>query len=135
VLRYANAGHPKPLHIHRQTGTLDFLSPYGERPGPALGVFKEAVYQTRHCTAESHDLILLFTDGLYEVEGENEHYFDQEMLLKTVQQRIQRPADRLIDETLSQVQEFAANHTFADDVCLVGVEVERLAANQNAVSP
>jgi len=127
LVRYANAGHPRPLHIHRDTGTLGFLA--SERPGPALGVFRETVYQTHSSPLEPHDFILLFTDGLYEVEGSNEAYFDQEKLLGAVSRRLREPAENLIDDTLSEIQDFAVDHTFADDVCLVGVEVERIGAH------
>jgi len=123
-LRYANAGHPRPLHLHRSLGTLDFLST--ERPGPALGVFKNTGYQTRTSTVSPHDLIVLFTDGLYEVEGKGDVYFDQGMLLNIMARRLSKPVESLIDETLEEIQGFAAQRSFADDVCLVGVEIDRI---------
>ena len=123
-LRYANAGHPRPLHLHRALGTLDFLAT--ERPGPALGVFKNTGYETRRCPVAVHDLILLFTDGLYEVEGKGDTYFDQSMLLNIMARRLTKPAENLIDETLEEIQNFAATKAFDDDVCLVGVEIQQL---------
>lgn len=124
TLRYANAGHPRPLHLHRDKKTLDFLST--ERPGPALGVFKDTLYQTRSSEAAPGDLIVLFTDGLYEVEGPNGGYIDQEMLREIVERRIREPAEEVLDGMLADVQAFAVNHSFSDDVCLVGVEIERI---------
>ena len=47
VVRYANAGHPCPIHMNRKTGTIGSLCSGSERPGPALGVFKDAVDQMR----------------------------------------------------------------------------------------
>ena len=123
-LRYANAGHPRPLHLHRDIGTLDFLAT--ERPGPALGVFKNTGYQTRVSPVAAHDLILLFTDGLYEVEGKDDIYFDQGMLLNIMARRLHKPAENLIDETLEEILNFSVTRTFGDDVCLVGVEIERM---------
>ena len=123
-IRYSNAGHPRPLHLRREAGTLDFLA--GERPGPALGVFKNTAYQTLESDVAARDLILLFTDGLYEVEGKDDVYFDQSMLLNILAHRLQAPAEQLIDETLEEIQSFAATRAFADDVCLVGVEVDRI---------
>ena len=123
LLRYANAGHPQPVHIRRGSGALDFLS--SERPGPALGVFPDAVYKTRSCPAAERDLIVLFTDGLYEVEGSDEAYFDQERLLEIISRHVREPAEEMIDDTLSDIQGFAIDHSFTDDVCLVGVEIVR----------
>ncbi len=130
VLSYANAGHPRPLHLHRETGTLDFLA--SDRAGPALGVFQNTVYQTRSRAAAPHDLVILFTDGLYEVEGPNETLFDQERLLKLIGRRLYEPSENLIEDTLAEIQDFAVNHAFDDDVCLVGVEIERVHAGASA---
>ena len=126
VVRYANAGHPRPLHIRRSAETLDFLSSDSERPGPALGVFKDVEYQTKSFPVSPRDLIILFTDGLYEVEGADNSYVDQAKLLKIVGNHLAKPAEVLIDETLSEIQAFATDHAFSDDVCLVGVEIERV---------
>ncbi|MEI8233634.1 MAG: SpoIIE family protein phosphatase [Verrucomicrobiota bacterium] len=124
-VRYANAGHPSPVHIRRQTGEVRFLCASSERPGPALGVFKEAVYETRTCPISPRDLVLLFTDGLYEVEGSHDAFFNQEMLLDLLRKEISQPTEKLVDETLGAIRNFALGHIFTDDVCLIGVEIER----------
>ena len=124
-VRYANAGHPSPLHIRRETGQVRFLCSEAERPGPALGVFKDAVYETRSAPIAPRDLVLLFTDGLYEVEGNQDAFYSQEMLLELVRKEIAQPTERLMEETLGEIRNFALGHTFTDDVCLIGVEIER----------
>lgn len=124
VIRYANAGHPKPLHLRRDEGRLGFL--VTGAPGPALGIFRNSVYETRTASISLHDLIILFTDGLFEVEGEGNVLFDQEKLLQTVTRHQEEPTEELISGTLADVQDFALNHAFSDDVCLVGVEIDRL---------
>ncbi|MEI6349667.1 MAG: SpoIIE family protein phosphatase [Verrucomicrobiota bacterium] len=126
IVRYANAGHPRPLHIQRNARTLAFLASDSERPGPALGVFKDVEYQAKSFKIAPRDLIILFTDGLYEVEGSDNSYLDQEKLLEIVGNHQAQSAEVLIDETLSEIQGFATNHAFSDDVCLVGVEIERV---------
>ena len=124
-VRYANAGHPSPIHVRRETGQIRFLCAESERPGPALGVFKDAVYETRTHPIAPHDLVLLFTDGLYEVEGNQDAFYSQGMLLDLLRKEMAMPTERLIDETLGEIRAFAQSHTFADDVCLIGVEIER----------
>jgi len=124
-VRFANAGHPSPIHLSRKTGEVRALCSPSERPGPALGVFKDAVYETRTCPIAPRDLLLLFTDGLCEVEGEHDDYFNQEMLMELLRKGINQPAEKLIDETVSEIREFALGRTFTDDVCLIGVEIER----------
>jgi len=125
-VRYANAGHPSPIHISRETGEMKFLCAESERPGPALGVFKDAVYEMRTQPIAPHDVMLLFTDGLYEVEGEHDAFFSQEMLFALLRKGLAKPTERLIDETVGEIRDFALGHTFTDDVCLIGVEIERM---------
>ena len=79
-LRYANAGHPKPLLVHRNTASLEALVNEGGKSGPALGLFEDAVYGTSQRSLADADLVMLFTDGLYEVEGPNQQLYTQEML-------------------------------------------------------
>jgi phosphoserine phosphatase RsbU/P len=122
---YANAGHPSPVLIRRGEGEVMSLCAPAERPGPALGVFKEAVYEMYTRPIAPGDLILLFTDGLYEVEGDNDSFFNHEMLLDVLRRNAAKPTEKLIDDTLGDVRNFALGHIFTDDVCLIGVEIER----------
>ena len=126
-VRYANAGHPSPVLIRRQTGEAMGLCGGSERPGPALGVFKEAVYEMHERPIAPHDLVVLFTDGLYEVEGPHDTFFNHEMLIELLVRNGSKPTEKLIDDTLGEVRDFALGHTFTDDVCLIGVEIERTA--------
>jgi len=69
------------------------------------------------------DLIMLFTDGLFEVENASDDLFSQEQLLETVQQRCALPPDALFAEVLSDIRRFTGRVEFDDDVCLVGIEI------------
>ncbi len=124
-MRYANAGHPRPLHIHRNRGAVTLLDGPGTHPGPALGVFEGSKYQVQEASIDVGDLIILFTDGLYEVENPRGELYDQGLLLKAVQQRNQLPVDQIFEQTLDEVRRFSVSHGFVDDVCLVGVELTR----------
>ncbi len=83
------------------------------------------------CPVAAQDLVVLFTDGLYEVEGAEGDEYGQERLLAAVSQRSQLPAEPLFDELLADVQKHAGNRGFVDDVCLVGVEVARVGLTEN----
>jgi sigma-B regulation protein RsbU (phosphoserine phosphatase) len=125
-LRYSSAGHPSPLLVRRNPGTVEALRFSGSRPGPALGVFEESVYPISRCPVTPQDLVVLFTDGLYEVEGAEGDEYGQERLLAAVNKRTKLSAGDLFDELLADVQKHAGNRGFADDVCVVGVEVARV---------
>ena len=122
-LRFANAGHPKPLLIHHATGDLQPLANGDARNRPALGLFTDAAYITNQCPVAPDDLVMLFTDGLYEVEGPDDSLYTQEMLVDAIRRRAKLPASQLFDEVLAEIKDFAVDRSFMDDVCLVGVEV------------
>ena len=125
-LRYSNAGHPSPFLVRRNTGAVETLRFPDCRPGPALGVFEESVYPLCQVPLAPQDLVVLFTDGLYEVEGADGEEYGQERLLAAVRKRTTLPAGQLFDELLADVQQHAGNRGFVDDVCIVGVEVARV---------
>ena len=94
---------------------------------PALGLFAESTYPTVSCPMSAGDLVMLFTDGLYEVEGAEGRQFSQELLLEAVRRDIHLHGADLFAAILEEIQQFSLNHEFTDDVCLVGMEVsERL---------
>jgi sigma-B regulation protein RsbU (phosphoserine phosphatase) len=123
VMRYANAGHPKPLHVQRSEGRVEPVNVPG-RGQPALGLFEGGEYETAGLKLRPGDLIMLFTDGLYEVEGPSNELYSQDLLIAGVKRRLKMPAGKLFDELLEEIQQFAAGSGFTDDVCLVGMEAK-----------
>ncbi len=121
-MRYANAGHPKPLHVRRAAGSVGPLKNATPKSQPALSLFDKAVYQTSEATLAPHDLVMLFTDGLYEVHDAKQEFYTQELLAATVAKRLALPAAKLFDEVLAETRGFAESHEFDDDVCIVGME-------------
>jgi sigma-B regulation protein RsbU (phosphoserine phosphatase) len=112
--------------VRRSAGLVESLDCPGSRPGPVLGVFEESVYPLCRKALARHDLIVLFTDGIYEVEGADGKEYGQDRLLAAVRQRADLPVDQLFDELLADVQQYAGKHGFVDDVCIVGAEVVRV---------
>ncbi|HYY26409.1 MAG TPA: SpoIIE family protein phosphatase [Chthoniobacterales bacterium] len=126
TLRYANAGHPNPLRIHWASERADTYPLNGARPGPAIGLFEDAVYSNCSCELSPQDTVLLFTDGLFEVEGPGGEIYDYRRLLEAVNRRCGLPAFQLCHEIIEEVQRFSAGRHFSDDVCLVAMECHRL---------
>ena len=124
-MRYANAGHPSPLWLRHEKEKVEFLSPHAHTSGPALGLFEDAVYNTLSCSLGEGDVLLLFTDGLVEVDGADGEY-GEERLLQEVQRRVALPLPRMFDVLLAQIRAYATNPDFEDDVCLVGMQAARL---------
>ena len=125
-MRYADAGHPSPLHVRPRAGTVEPLRSVTAESGSALGVFEESTYTTQHRSLSAGDLLVLFTDGLIEVENANGEEYDEELLLTAVRRRISLPPDQLFEELLTELRQFSASGAFEDDVCLAGMEVARV---------
>jgi sigma-B regulation protein RsbU (phosphoserine phosphatase) len=122
VMRYANAGHPKPLHVRHSARQAVPLANASGRSQPALGLIEDANYQSSEVILSRGDLVLLFTDGLIEVQGPDNELYTQQQLQAAVQQRTELPAPQLLDALLEEVRRFAAQAEFADDVCLVAMD-------------
>jgi phosphoserine phosphatase RsbU/P len=125
VLRFANAGHPKPLLVRRDARQVQPLANAAGHSEPALGLFEDSPYQTTEITIKPGDLLMLFTDGLYEVQGLNEELYSQERMMLDVENLLPKLTGELFDALLEAIRAFSVDHEFADDVCLVGIEYTR----------
>lgn len=121
-MQYSNAGHPKPLLLRRSAKHVHLLKNKSQKSQPALGLFEKSGYETSELTLATGDLLMLFTDGLYEVHSAGDEIYSQERLAATVARQLHLPAAQLFDSVLHEIREFSATHEFDDDVCLVGME-------------
>jgi len=125
-MRFANAGHPRPIHLQPPAGLATRLCVL-PRSGPALGLSAEATYATTQVPLTPGDRVLLFTDGLFEVlSADGSQDFGQPRLLAAATQHLNLPLPELLDALVTEVRAFSAGAEFIDDVCLLGLEVARV---------
>jgi serine phosphatase RsbU (regulator of sigma subunit) len=122
-IRYANAGHPKPLHLRHAESQVVPLANSDGKSQPALGVFGNATYKTTDAIIHPGDVLMLFTDGLFEVNNSANELYTQGMLTEEVKRLGVLPAGELFDELLARIKSFADGEPFQDDVCLIGIEL------------
>ena len=120
-VRYANAGHPAPFFIRPATRQVRSLET--PRHGTALGLLAQAQYTTATWHLHPGDLILLFTDGLYEIESPFAEIYGRDRLPSDIRKRIKMTPAHLLDELLEHIRDFSLSRKFTDDVCLLGMEV------------
>ena len=72
------------------------------------------------------DLVLAFTDGLFEVENEHSQAFSELRLRESIQKRVGLPMVKLVQDVSTEIEHFAQGRAFSDDVCLIGMEITRL---------
>ncbi len=120
-----NAGHPSPLLVSRATGAVVPLTTRATR-GPALGLIENVSYHSHEYPVAAEDLILLFTDGLFEVDNASDEAYGEERLRESIGRRVGLTPVQLMHEVFEEIESFAKQPEFADDVCLVGMEIARL---------
>ena len=62
----ASAGHP-PLLVLRASGEVEVVAP----SSPALGLYSDAEFAEESLVLEANDRVLMYTDGLFNLGGEN----------------------------------------------------------------
>jgi sigma-B regulation protein RsbU (phosphoserine phosphatase) len=122
-LRYACAGHPRPIRLRRSLGTVEVLQCPRAIAGPGLCVLDKAVYVTGEAAIEDDEVILLFTDGLIEASDSKDEFFGIERLMTTVQRCgcLELPA--LVEAVFAEAEQFIGGNAFDDDVCLAALNV------------
>lgn len=120
-LTYANAGHPKPLLIRRPAGTVEFIQNAAGKGQPALGLFDHASYTNSSIRIGPTDAVVLFTDGVYDVEKDGE-LLSPEWFRQAVAARHHLPLAVALDEILADLKSYSGGQ-FPDDLCLVGTEL------------
>jgi sigma-B regulation protein RsbU (phosphoserine phosphatase) len=134
-LRYATAGHPPPLHLQRRTRTVAPLH-VPPHAGPALGLFGDAAYSTSECPVAQGDVVLLFTDGLFEViSPDSQEEYGQQRLISSALEHMGQPLPDLCDALIAGVKAFAGGAPFTDDVCLLSIEFERVEKRKGCAEP
>jgi serine phosphatase RsbU (regulator of sigma subunit) len=123
-LRFANAGHPCALHVRSEGASVEKLDDQPSR-GPVMGIFPSATYGTATRPMVTGDLVMLFTDGLYEVEDATGAFFTEEQLRAAVSRHAALVPEEFFDRVLCDIRNYSGSVTFADDVCVVGMQIRR----------
>jgi phosphoserine phosphatase RsbU/P len=121
-VQFANAGHPFPVRLRRPTGEVEPLRAETGKPGPGLGLFDEVNYASSRCELEQNDSVLLFTDGLYEVESPEGEQFGLQSVIASMHSHATLPPEELFNALLADACAFSKKSEFDDDVCIVAVE-------------
>ena len=114
-IRYANAGHPPPLLYKKHKNSCVQL----DADGLILGVNPQVQFEEKSLTMESGDIILLYTDGLIEAEGDQGGFFGIERVEKLLIEHSQDAPNTMLDAFLDRLKDFCRTDTFRDDITLM----------------
>jgi serine phosphatase RsbU (regulator of sigma subunit) len=120
-VRYSTAGHPAPMWIRRDGVVVTVPAP-APGAGPVLGLFPDSAYPDASLRLEPGERLVMFTDGVFEVEGPDRVYYGQERLRAALQRLAGLPLERLLAGLVEEISGFAKTRQFNDDVCVVALE-------------
>ena len=130
VLRYANAGHEKPLFLCE--------NPYYLEPdsGMALGLFDDATFVDEECTLKDNQGILIYTDGIVESINTEKKQYGMKLLKENVKNLCAHSAEKYESEkvvrfVIDSVDDYSKDMEQFDDITCVALiyrdnEKERL---------
>ena len=132
-LRYANACHEAPL----------ILRPAGDRwriialetSGPVIGMLRRPSYREGSVSLKPGDLLVAYTDGLYEARNATGQEWGYRNLLDTLQSCAARKAHDIVDYVMSSVENFEAGEAQFDDMTLWVGRINQIARKDRTDGP
>jgi serine phosphatase RsbU (regulator of sigma subunit)/CheY-like chemotaxis protein len=122
-VRYANAGHPWPLRLSPSAQTVTPLRAGEGNGGPALGLFGDNIYPMATSDLDAGDVIVFFTDGVFEAKNAEQQEFGEDRLRSALQCSIKLHPKAMFEGVLAEIRAFTGAAGFEDDVCLVAAEL------------
>jgi sigma-B regulation protein RsbU (phosphoserine phosphatase) len=116
TLRYANAGHDRPLLVRRDGARTPL-----DTSGLLLGMVEDQAYEETTVTVEPGDLLLLFSDGVTESFDHRDRLFGLEGLEAAVANARHGSAHEIVEAIMAAVSTHANGRAQADDMTLVAL--------------
>lgn len=129
---YCNAGHSPPYLFRANDGKgFETLS----RTGLPLGVFNDLVWEQKTVQMAPGDLLVLYTDGITDVDIGEGRLFGHERLRQVAQANVGRSAHQVQEALMTDVYQFIGDTSYGqrDDIALV--VVVRSSSGQSTAEP
>ena len=120
-LHYSNAGHDPPLFFPRwDSGPQPTVRL--EAGGTVLGVLEDTSYEEEVILLNPGDLLLLYSDGITEANGDAEEEFGEPRLISVAREHRGDSAVELVERILGSVGAHTGDRPQYDDMTLVVVK-------------
>ncbi|MCC6487916.1 MAG: SpoIIE family protein phosphatase [Candidatus Hydrogenedentes bacterium] len=117
TLTYSSAGHHPPLLLRVDSGEIQELS---SRNGLPLGISRETEYEAHHVRLQPGDTLLLYTDGVTEVQGDS-GFYGMDRLKSALGRNLGRSAHQVLDEIERELDAFRGTSVISDDVTILSM--------------
>jgi sigma-B regulation protein RsbU (phosphoserine phosphatase) len=114
TLGYCSAGHPGAILV-RASGDTVHLG----QPGFALGLIRQAAYESGAVSLTPGDTVILFSDGFSEAMDPQREEFGEPRLAQAASLLRTRPAEGIVEALFIETDRFAATAEQHDDMTLV----------------
>ncbi len=123
-LYYASAGHPDQFLIRGATGEMVTL----QGKGRILGFDQDSKYELKRETLQQGDVILLFSDGIYEEISTDGELFGDERFISLVRQMIDEGYCRgsmkeFTDILMERLHRQYEGMSYMDDITLMAIKI------------
>ncbi len=115
---YANAGHNPPL-LRRAGGSFEWLK---VRPGFVLGGMPDIRYRQEELYLGKGDMFFMYTDGVTEATDKSLELYGNERLERALNAHADLDPKQLVEEILSQLNEFSKDTEQADDITMTALQ-------------
>jgi phosphoserine phosphatase RsbU/P len=120
-ISYSKAGHHDPALVDKDRFKATALTSGADAGGPPLGIFADADYVTITGAVEAGSMIILFTDGLFEMMDRRRNSIGYDNLLQIITAHCGLAPEEMVRSVLGELFEVTGKSSFDDDICLVGI--------------
>ncbi len=114
-----NAGHPAPILYKKKTNECSFVQ-LGNKSVGVIGIAGFPVfYESLFYDFEDGDELILFSDGVIDIQNEKEEYYGRERLLDSVKLNIGKPAAEQVSFIANNIYSFCGSREQNDDLTII----------------
>jgi serine phosphatase RsbU (regulator of sigma subunit) len=125
TLTYSSAGHPPTMHMNHAKGRVEML----KARGFFVGLLPDSTYQQEVVPIVAGDTLVLYTDGLIESPGPDDHPCGRERLRSLLFQVMDEPPSVIATKLMSDLKAFTASTPQLDDIAILVVRYKGAAGS------
>ena len=111
----SNAGNSYPVHYSRAENTIRQI----ELPGLLLGISEENDYSSSSVQLKSGDLLVLFTDGVFDVVNQDNQMWGEENFIETIRKNAQKNPEECVNSVLKHISLHQGEEKQFDDMTMI----------------
>ena len=115
ILTYVNAGHVRPLWLHKRTNKIDGL----KAKGMALGVLPGIDLEEKSIQVEPGDSILFYTDGFSEARNAKDRFFGESRLRSHLKEAETEDPQLILKGLKNKIADFSQGRDLTDDLTAI----------------